>query len=144
MLMACSFGHRFSILSPLAKFKPVIESLVRYYGLEDLCASVRIVPSMDVTQSFDALEESNRLFAKQARLAVEEDGAEVICLVGAVFAGRDRVIKELSDGVLCIDGLSSAVKLAEACHVLGYTSSKVGLFESPRIKPRTMIDGVEL
>ena len=29
MLAACSFGHRFSILSPLARFKPVLESIVR-------------------------------------------------------------------------------------------------------------------
>ena len=89
MLAACSFGHRFSILSPLARFKPVLESLVRYYGLEALCASVRTV-DMDVKQSFDDLKAANTAFAREARRAVEEDGAEVICLGGAVFAVRKR------------------------------------------------------
>ena len=142
MLAACSFGHRFSILSPLARFKPVLESLVRYYGLEALCASVRTV-DMDVKQSFDDLKAANTAFAREARRAVEEDGAEVICLGGAVFAGRDRAIGEEAGGVVCIDGLSAALKQAEAYHRLGYTSSKVGLFETSRTKVRTLPGGVE-
>ena len=143
MLAACSFGHRFSILSPLSRFKPVIESLVRYYGLEALCASVRTV-DMDVKQSFDNLKAANTAFAREARRAVEEDGAEVICLGGAVFAGRDRAIGEEAGGVVCIDGLSVAIKQAEAYHCLGYTSSKVGLFEAPRAKTRVLPDGREV
>ena len=144
MLAACTFGHRFSILSPLNRFKPVIESLVRYYGLEALCASVRTVNTMDVKQSFDNLKEANRVFALEARRAVEEDGAEVICLGGASFSGRDRAIGEEAGGVVCIDGLSAALKQAEAYHALGYTSSKVGLFETPRAKVRTLPGGVEI
>ncbi len=143
MLAACTFGHRFSILSPLDRFRPVLESLVRFYGLEALCASVRTV-NMDVRQSFDDLKAANTAFALEARRAVEEDGAEVICLGGAVFAGRDRVIGEEAGGVVCIDGLSAALKQAEGYHALGYTSSKVGLFETPRAKVRTLPGGVEI
>ena len=143
MLAACTFGHRFSILSPLDRFRPVLESLVRFYGLEALCASVRTV-NMDVRQSFDDLKAANTAFALEARRAVEEDGAEVICLGGAVFAGRDRAIGEEAGGVVCIDGLSAALKQAEAYHALGYTSSKVGLFETPRAKVRTLPGGVEI
>lgn len=139
MLAACSFGHRFSILSPLARFKPIIESMVRYYGLEALCASVRTV-KMDVKQSFDDLEAANQAFAQEAQRAIQEDGAEVICLAGAVFAGRDRILTKLS-GAVCIDGFSSALKQAEGYHRLGYTSSKVGLFEYPREKSRTFPSG---
>ena len=139
MLTACTFGHRFSILSPLNRFKPVIESLVRFYGLEALCASVRTVNTMDVKQSFDNLKEANRVFAVEARRAVEEDGAEVICLGGASFSGRDRAIGEEAGGVVCIDGLSAALKQAEAYHALGYTSSKVGLFETPSAKDRKSV-----
>ena len=142
MLAACSFGHRFSILSPLRRFKPVIESLFRYYGLEALCASVRTV-DMDVKQSFDNLKAANTAFAREARRALEEDGAEVICLGGASFSGRDHAIGEEAGGVVCIDGLSVAIKQAEAYHRLGYTSSKVGLFETPRTKVRTLPGGVE-
>ncbi|NLL36291.1 MAG: hypothetical protein GX256_02070 [Fretibacterium sp.] len=143
MLAACSFGHRFSILSPLNRFRPVLESLVRYYGLESLCASVRTV-NMDVKQSFNDLKAANTAFALEARRAVKEDGAEVICLGGAVFAGRDHVIGEEAGGVICIDGLSAALKQAEAYHALGYTSSKVGLFETPRLKTRTLPGGAEI
>ncbi|MDO4787382.1 MAG: aspartate/glutamate racemase family protein, partial [Fretibacterium sp.] len=143
MLAACTFGHRFSILSPLDRFRPVLESLVRFYGLEALCASVRTV-NMDVRQSFDDLKAANTAFALEARRAVEEDGAEVICLGGAVFAGRDRAIGEEAGGVVCIDGLSAALKQAEAYHALGYASSKVGLFETPRAKVRTLPGGVEI
>ena len=144
MLAACSFGHRFSILSPLRRFKPVIESLVRYYGLEALCASVRTVDTMDVKQSFDDLKAANTIFAREARRALEEDGAEVICLGGASFSGRDHAIGEEAGGVVCIDGLSAALKQAEAYHRLGYTSSKVGLFEAPRVKTRVLPDGREV
>jgi len=41
MLTACILGHKFSVLSVLARSRPSAESLVRNYGLQDRCASVR-------------------------------------------------------------------------------------------------------
>ena len=99
---------------------------------------------MDVKQSFDDLKAANMAFAREARRALEEDGAEVICLGGASFSGRDHAIGEEAGGVVCIDGLSVAIKQAEAYHCLGYTSSKVGLFEAPRVKTRVLPDGREV
>ena len=39
--MACTLGHKFSILSILSRFKTAMEDLVKLYGLEGRCASVR-------------------------------------------------------------------------------------------------------
>ena len=138
MLTACSFGHRFSILTPLQRFKPILENLVSSYRLDGMCASVRTV-DMDVKQTFDDLDAANRIFADEAKRAIAEDGAEVICLAGAVFAGRDKAVTELS-GAVCIDGFSSALKMAEGYHKLGYTSSKVSLFSTPIEKKRIYPD----
>ena len=136
MVTALSLGYKFSILSPLARFRPILENLVRLYGMESQCASVRTV-EMGVSQTFTDRQQSNRAFIECGLRAIKEDGAEVICLGGAVFAGRDHEIaQEL--GVVCIDGLSAALKTAESNYALGYSTSKVGLFQTPKEKLRTI------
>ena len=136
MLAAAALGHRFSILSPLPGMRPILENLVRLYGMEALCASVRTV-DMDVLGSFGSREKSNEAFANEGRLAIERDGAELLCLGGAFFAGRDHEISLLT-GVPCVDGLSSAVKLAEMYVSLGYPTSKIRLYREPLPKTRTI------
>ena len=132
MLAAAALGGKFSILSPLRQMRPVLENLVRLYGLEHLCASVRTV-DIDVLSAFANGEDE--AFAREGRLALEQDGAEVLCLGGAVFAGRDRVISSLT-GAPCIDGLSAALKMAEMYVSLGYKAGKSGLFTPARDKVR--------
>ena len=134
MLAAAALGNRFSILSPLPRMKPALENLVRYYRLEGLCASVRTIEE-NVINSYLNRTASNEAFAREGLLAAKEDGAEVLCLGGAVFAGRDKEISHLT-GLPCIDGMSAALKMAEMYVSLGLKTGKNGLFRTAEIKQR--------
>src|SRR5215510_4812715 len=43
MAVACLLGHRFTSLTMLQQFVPYQQDLVRYYGVEARCASVRAI-----------------------------------------------------------------------------------------------------
>jgi allantoin racemase len=69
----------------------------------------------------------------EARRAVEEDHAEVICLGCAGMAGLEEAITgELR--VPVIDGVGAAVRLAEAVVGLGLKTSKRSTYEFPEPK----------
>lgn len=136
MLAAAALGNKFSILSPLPRMKPALENLVRYYRLEGLCASVRTIEE-NVMDSYTNRTASNEAFAEQGLLAAKEDGAEVLCLGGAIFAGRDQEIAQLT-GLPCIDGVSAALKMAEMYVGLGLKTGKSGLFGPLEIKKRSI------
>ena len=82
------------------------------------------------------LEDSDaarRAVVAQARLAVEEDRAEVIVLGCGGMAGLDeRLAADL--GVPVVEGVTAAVKLAEGLTDLRLTTSKVRTFAPPRPK----------
>ena len=99
MKMATMLGHRFSVIAPMERTVPNKQALVERYGLTRDLASVR---PANVEKGAD---EAERLIAA-GRRAVEEDGAEVLVLGCAGFAGIDkRMEKELKvpvlDGVVC-------------------------------------------
>jgi allantoin racemase len=77
-----------------------------------------------------------RVGVEQARIAVEQDHAEAICLGCAGMAGLEQAITaEL--GVPVIDGIGAAVRLAEAVVGLGLATSKVSTYAPPDPKPIT-------
>jgi allantoin racemase len=72
----------------------------------------------------------------QARIAVQRDHAEAICLGCAGLAGlEEAVTAEL--GVPVIDGIGAAVRLAEALVGLGLATSKVCTYAPPDPKQIT-------
>ena len=76
---------------------------------------------------------ARRAVVAQARLAVEEDRAEVIVLGCGGMAGLDeRLAADL--GVPVVEGVTAAVKLAEGLTDLRLTTSKVRTFAPPRPK----------
>lgn len=133
MLMACTVAHSFSIVSTLHRVKPILEDLVRKYGLEARCASVRTTPLavLDIDRDPDA---ANRTLIAEGRRAVEEDGAEAI-LLGCAGMGvlDDRRIQE-SLGVPVIDGVVAAVKLLEGLGDYPVGTSRVAAFKEPEAK----------
>jgi allantoin racemase len=69
----------------------------------------------------------------EARAAVHDDHAEVICLGCAGMAGlEEAIMTELH--VPVIDGVGAAVRLAEAVAGLGLTTSKVSTYAQPEPK----------
>jgi len=116
MKMATMLGHSFSVIAPVERTVPNKKALVDKYGLSRDMASVR---PASIEQGAD---EAERLIAA-GRRAVEEDGAEVLVLGCAGFAGLDkRMEKEL--GVPVLDGVICALIIASGLVKYGVSISK--------------------
>jgi len=138
MHIACMLGFKFSIVSVLERMRPILEELVERVGLKSRCASVRIVeiPVLDIekdpTITFKALTEASKT-------AIEEDGAEAICLGCAGMTGLDKPMEQ-ELGVPVLDGVVCAVKMAEASFDYGLKLSKIKAYKRPSPKE---FDGLE-
>jgi allantoin racemase len=133
LALAATMGHRFSIIVGRRKWIPKMADNAVMYGHERRLTSVRSVEmgipevAADPDAFFDAC-------IREARLAVQEDGAEVVVLSEiATPAFWDRVSAELSFPV--VDPGAACWKFAEMAADLyrgaGYSHSKVGGYEAP-------------
>ena len=133
MLVACTLGHKFSILVGRRKWIPKMESNARLYGLGERLASIRPL-GIRVTEMLAQQKKLKESTAREARAAVEEDGAEVIvmgCTAESGFA--DELSRGL--GVPLLDPVVTSWKFAEMqadmYSTLGISHSKVYGYESP-------------
>ena len=133
--MACALGPKFSILSILERFKAPMEELVRKYGLENRCASVRCSNIAVLDFEKDKLKARDAL-VNAGKQAIEEDGAEVLCLGCAGMVGFDREL-ERELGVPVIDPVVAAVKTIEGIISYGKKTSKIRTFQTPEPKEIT-------
>lgn len=127
ILHALPLGSRFSIVTTSPRWQPLLEEGVRLLGVESRCASVRSsgLAVLDLDR-LPADEVRTRLIA-EARAAVEEDGAEVICLGCAGMAGLEEGIRAAT-GVPVIDGVRAAVALLQSLVSTGARTSKRKLY----------------
>ena len=123
MLFALPLGHNFSILSLKRKKIPQKEDLVRKYGLENRCASIRITGLGVIATD----EEKREKLLHEGMKAVKEDGAEVLILGCAGMAGFDKKIEKIV-GVPVIDGVTSALMMIESLNRYGVSTSKIGKY----------------
>lgn len=133
--MAMMLGYRFSVVTTLDRAVPLIEERLLLAGLKDHCASVRS-SNLSVLELEGDPEFVTQTIANEAKKAVDEDRAEVIVLGCGGMAGLDHKINELT-GVPVVDGVASAVKLAEDLVELGLSTSKVRTYAPPR--PKTVL-----
>jgi allantoin racemase len=129
---ACMLGYKFSILSALDRFRAIKDELLRKYGVENRYASTRCtnVPVLDFEKDRGKAKDA---LLKAGKLAVEEDGAEVICLGCAGMVGLDRELEQAL-GVPVIDPVVAAVKTIEGIIECGKKTSKIRTFRPPEIK----------
>jgi allantoin racemase len=120
MLFALPLGATFSIIQITEGSVQKKRELVRKYGLQDRCASVRAID-----EKSDASREEKLISA--ARLARDCDGAEVVTLGCACLAGLDKRLEEAL-GIPVIDGIVAGVKLAEALASRGSFTSRRGKY----------------
>ena len=123
MLLALPLGHKFSILSLKRKKIPQKEDLVKKYGLENRCASIRATGLEVVAND----KEKREKLIQEGEKAVKEDRAEVLILGCAGMAGMDKEI-EKAIGVPVIDGVVSALLIMESLVRYGVNTSKVGKY----------------
>jgi allantoin racemase len=129
MALACLLGHRFTTLTMLQQFIPYQQDLVRYYGFEAKCASVRAI-NINVEECVTNREQALRELTEQIRTIVSEDRAEVVILACAGLCGYDQALSRLA-GIPVLDPAVVGVKVAESLVALGLCHSKVRKFAHP-------------
>ncbi|MBY6208503.1 aspartate/glutamate racemase family protein [Halomonas denitrificans] len=131
--MASLISTRFSVVTTLPRTVIIAEHLLDQYGFRHQCRRVRAadIPVLDLEQDGD------RALAKiieEGRRAKQEDGIGAIVLgCGGMADLTDTISREV--GLPVVEGVTSAVKLAEALVGLGLATSKTGDLAFPRPKP---------
>ena len=130
--LASMLGHRFAVVTTLSRSIAAIETNLTKYGLAARCAKVRAC-EVPVLSLDDPSSNASAQISAEIERAKLQDSAEAIVLG---FAGMADLAARLTEahGVPVIDGVASAVKLAEAFGALGLKTSKIGSYAAPRQK----------
>ena len=121
---ASMISNKFSVVTTLARSVPALEHNLHRYGLATRCARVRSSEVAVLELEHPGSDACNRISAEIGR-AVVEDRAEAIVLGCAGMADlADRLSEE--HGLPVLDGVSCAIKLAEAMVGLGLKTSRQG------------------
>jgi allantoin racemase len=130
--LASLVAHRFAVVTTLSRSIPAIETNLVKYGLASRCAKVRAC-EVPVLALDDPASNASAQISAEIERARHEDRAEAIVLGCAGMADLAARLTE-QHGLPVIDGVASAVKLAEACSVLGLKTSKTGAYATPLSK----------
>ncbi len=130
MQVAPLLGYKFSVVSTNERWKPLLESAVEKYGVKTRCASVRTTGLTPLDLEKRSEREVKTIIRKEALKAIEEDGAEVICLGCAGMAGFDKELEEELE-VPVLDGFVCAIKVLEFFHQYGVSHSKRNRYKVP-------------
>lgn len=133
MHMACMLGHKFSIVTTNKEWEPLLWGAVAHYGLTTRCASVRSTGLAVLALESLSPDETYMMIRGASQLAIEEDGAEVICLGCAGMAGVDKDL-EAELGIPVLDGVVCALKLLEGMIGYGIQTSKRLAYAKPGAK----------
>lgn len=130
--VALVLSSRFSVVTTLPRSVPIIEDLAETYGAGRRCRRVRAI-DVPVLAVEEDQARTARLLAAEIEAARREDQAEAIVLGCAGMADLcNRLTAET--GVLVIDGVTAAIRLAEAMVGMGYRTSKLGAYAAPLTK----------
>src|SRR5258708_31245121 len=130
--LATMLGHRFSAVTTLSRSIAAIETNLMKYALAGRCARVRAC-EVPVLSLDDPASNASAQISAEIELAKREDRAEAVVLGCAGMADLATLLTE-KHGLPVIDGVASAVKLAEAFGTLGLKTSKIGSYADPRPK----------
>lgn len=130
--VAMTLAARFSIVTTLPRSVPIIEDLAEVYGAGRRCRRVRAI-DLPVLALEEDPATARRLLRAEILAARDQDGAEAVVLGCAGMAELcDWLAAET--GVPVIDGVTAAVKQAEAIVGMGYRTAKTGAYGWPRVK----------
>lgn len=134
MQMACLVSASFSVVTTLARTVPTAHRLLEDYGMKSRCRRVRATGIAVLELEAQTSDLLRQKIGDECRRALAEDGVGAIVLG---CAGMADLCSELTRqlGVPVIDGVTAAVKLAEALAVLQIRTSKRGDYALPSIKP---------
>lgn len=126
-------GRTYAVVTTLDRSVSSIEDRLLLAGQRSRCVSVRST-GMTTTATDEDPAAACTAVVEQARLAVEVDRAEVICLGCAGMAGLDEAVTAAL-GVPVVDGVAAGMRLAQALVGLGLGTSKVLTYAPPEPKP---------
>jgi allantoin racemase len=131
--MASLVARRFAVITTLACSVPILSDNLMRNGLAALCCGVRASELPVLALEADPAAAGRRISQEIAR-AIEDDGAEAIVLG---CAGMADFAAELAarHGLPVIEGVTAAIKLAEAAVCLGLKTSRLGGYAPPSAKP---------
>jgi allantoin racemase len=127
--LASMLGHRFAVITTLSRSIAAIETNLLKYGLAARCAKVRAC-EVPVLALDDPASNASAQISAEVERAKREDNAEVIVLGCAGMADLAARLSE-QHGLPVVDGVASAVKLAEAFGTLDLKTSKVRAYAAP-------------
>jgi allantoin racemase len=127
--VASMVAHRFAVITTLSRSIAAIETNLMKYALAGRCTKVRAC-EVTVLALDDPTSNASAQISAEIERARHEDRAEAIVLGCAGMADLAVRLTE-QHGLPVIDGVASAVKLAEACGVLGLKTSKIGAYATP-------------
>lgn len=123
---------RFSILVGRRKWIPKMSENACRYGFDAQIASWRIM-NLTVPDMLNK-KKTHKAILREAKQAVEQDLAEVVCLGCTGMSGQAREAQKVL-GVPVLDPALIGLKMAELCSVLwkqfGISHSKIGGYEAP-------------
>lgn len=133
--MATLISTRFSIVTTLGRTGIIAEHLLEQYGFAHHCRRVRAaeIPVLDLEDDGDAA--LTRLIEECERARDEDDIGAIVLGCGGMADLTDTISREV--GLPVVEGVTAAVKLAEALVGLGLGTSKHGDLAFPRPKPFT-------
>jgi allantoin racemase len=134
LITAGLLAQRFTVVTTLERSRVLLENLSRHYGFGGR-AKVRAA-DIPVLELEDPASGALDKLRRQIELALEEDGAEAIVLGCAGMADLAYALQQ-DYGVPVIDGVSAAVKQAEALIAQRLTTSKRGSYATPLAKVYT-------
>lgn len=135
MAIASTLGHKFSILTTLDSFVPAQEDLVKIYGMESKCASVRSI-NMNVQDSVNNREKTLDSLQKKIETMIIEDRCEVVILGSGGLSGYNEFLQEII-GIPILDPGQLTTKLAEMFVEMNMSHSKLRKFSFP---PQNLTD----
>ncbi len=127
--IASLVAHRFTVITTLARSVPILERNLAVTGLSSRCAGVR-ASDIPVLALDDPANDTRSFISEMIATAIRDDAIDGIVLG---CAGMAHLAEELSatHNLPVIEGVSAAVRLAEAVTGLGLTTSKRGLWALP-------------
>lgn len=126
---AAQLAPRFGIVTGGERWRPMLTEYVDSLGLGDRLSGVRTLRA-DGGQIAADPAAAEQAVLEAARLCIEEDGAGLVILGGAGMVGMvERVAPHLP--VPVIDGLTPAVKWAEAAVLSGARKAETGALAFP-------------
>ncbi len=132
MYVANMLAARWGVVTTLHRVRHMVEQTIHKTGFSHRCVSVRTT-ELSVLDTEQARPATLQALEIVGRAAIDQDGAEALCLGCAGMSGLDTELEQRL-GVPVIDSVAAAVKLAESLVGLRKQTSKALTYRSPEAK----------